>query len=366
MSDILSVIGARPQFVKAAAVSRALMRAGLKEDILHTGQHYDDAMSGAFLRDLGIDGIVKNLDAGSGNHAEQTSRMMVGIAQHIEAMPVPPKVLLLFGDTNSTIAGAIVASKIGLPIAHVEAGLRSYNRAMPEELNRIVTDHLSDVLLVTEPSGLVNLEREGIADDKVFHVGNCMVDSLVTHREAAIAKAPWADLDLTPGSYALATLHRPSNVDDEAVLGPMLEALSELSGSLPVVFPVHPRTRAKIEGMQLSLADSFRLIEPAPYLTFLGLMAKAKLLITDSGGIQEETTALGVPCITLRPNTERPVTIDEGTNELVAPEPGPMKEAFGRAARGEWKTGTVPQFWDGKAAERTAEVLERWHASRAG
>lgn len=359
---VIAVVAARPNFMKMGPVVHALKGRGHQLRFVHTGQHYDRNMSAVFFEELGLPEPDDYLGIGSGSHAVQTAEVMKAFEPLV--IEEQPDVVIVAGDVNSTAACALTAAKLGAPVAHVESGLRSFDRGMPEELNRIVTDHLSDVLLVTEPSGLLNLKKEGIDDDKVFHVGNCMVDSLVTHREAAIARAPWKELGFAPGSYALATLHRPSNVDDTAVLGPMLEALSELSQTLPVVFPVHPRTRAKIEALGLTLASSFHLIEPAPYLTFLGLMAEAKLLITDSGGIQEETTALGVPCITLRPNTERPVTIDEGTNELVTPAPAPMKEAFLRAAKGDWKQGKVPHLWDGKAAERTAEVLERWHADR--
>jgi UDP-N-acetylglucosamine 2-epimerase (non-hydrolysing) len=262
------------------------------------------------------------------------------------------------GDVNSTVAAALVASKRGLRVAHVEAGLRSFDRTMPEELNRVATDHLSDLLFTTEESANENLRREGLDGPGRHFVGNCMVDTLMAHVERARAGEPWRAHGLEPGRYALLTLHRPSNVDDPATLSGLLAALADLARRLPVLFPMHPRTRASLSRAGLDLPEGLRPLDPLPYLGFLGLMSAAKLVATDSGGIQEETTALGVPCLTLRRNTERPVTVSDGTNQLVGTDPARLSAAVERILAGDWPAGRRPPLWDGKAAHRIVDVLE--------
>jgi UDP-N-acetylglucosamine 2-epimerase (non-hydrolysing) len=252
---------------------------------------------------------------------------------------------------------ALVAAKLGVPVAHVEAGLRSFDRSMPEEVNRIVTDHLSDLLFTTEESANANLEREGLSERGVHFVGNCMVDTLRRHVEAAVAREPWRGFALEPGGYAVLTLHRPANVDGSEALGALLGTIEAVSRRLPVLFPVHPRTRRRLAGLGASVGGDVRLTDPLPYLTFLGLMARARLVLTDSGGIQEETTALGIPCLTLRTNTERPVTIQRGTNRLVGVEPEAIYAGWLDVSRGHWPAGELPELWDGKAAGRIVAVL---------
>jgi UDP-N-acetylglucosamine 2-epimerase (non-hydrolysing) len=270
----------------------------------------------------------------------------------------PPAVLVVAGDVNSTVAGAMAASKLGIPVAHVEAGLRSFDRAMPEELNRIVTDHLADVLFTTEASGNQNLRREGIDERKIHFTGNCMVDSLRSHQAEALRQRPWETLGLEEGRYALLTLHRPSNVDSEPRLVELLALAGRIAARVPVVFPAHPRTREVMTRLGMVLPESVLLLEPLPYLTFLGLMAKATVVLTDSGGIQEETTALGVPCLTLRTNTERPSTVELGTNQLAGEDVSGVDSMVERILRGDWKSGQIPPLWDGHAARRVVDVLE--------
>jgi UDP-N-acetylglucosamine 2-epimerase (non-hydrolysing) len=268
-----------------------------------------------------------------------------------------PDLVVVAGDVNSTLACALTAAKLRIPVAHVEAGLRSFDRSMPEEVNRVLTDHLSDLLFATEDDALVNLRREGIATDRVHLVGNCMVDTLLRHVEAALTRRPWEARGLEPGGYGLVTLHRPSNVDDERALRGLVTALNAVAGRLPLVFPIHPRTRDRLARAGLPLAEGVLLGEPLPYLEFLGLMARARCVLTDSGGIQEETTALGIPCLTLRENTERPVTIHQGTNRLIGPDPARIEAAVGEVLAGRWPTGVRPPLWDGHAASRIADVL---------
>jgi UDP-N-acetylglucosamine 2-epimerase (non-hydrolysing) len=273
-----------------------------------------------------------------------------------------PALVVVAGDVNSTVAGALAASKLGIAVAHVEAGLRSFDRSMPEELNRIVTDHLADLLFTTEQSGNRNLRREGIAEDKIRFVGNSMIDSLRHHQQQAIREQPWERFGAHAGGYALLTLHRPSNVDDESKLTELLGLASRIAQRLPVLFPVHPRTREKIAGRKLP--PSLHLLEPLPYITFLGLMARAKVVLTDSGGIQEETTAFQVPCLTLRKNTERPSTVELGTNELVGNDLDGAEKIVERIVRGDWKTGAIPPLWDGQAALRIVDNIEAFLALR--
>jgi UDP-N-acetylglucosamine 2-epimerase (non-hydrolysing) len=294
------------------------------------------------------------LGVGSGTHAQQTARVMIAIEE--DCMRQKPAMVVVAGDVNSTVASALAASKLGIAVAHVEAGLRSFDRGMPEELNRIVTDHLSDLLFTTEESGNRNLRQEGIADDKIRFVGNCMVDSLRRHEQHALQQKPWGHFGVDPGGYALLTLHRPSNVDDESRLADLLGLASRIAERMPVLFPVHPRTREKIGGRRLPSA--LRLLEPLPYITFLGLMARAKVVLTDSGGIQEETTAFQVPCLTLRKNTERPSTVELGTNELVGDDLDRAGRIVEQIVSGDWKKGVVPPLWDGNAAVRLVDSIE--------
>ena len=340
--------------MKMAPVVMELKRRGIPQRLVHTGQHYDQAMSKVFFEELGMPEPDVYLGIGSGSHAQQTARVMIAIEE--ECLRHRPAIVVVAGDVNSTVASALAASKLGIAVAHVEAGLRSFDRGMPEELNRIVTDHLSDLLFTTEESGNRNLRREGIADEKIRFVGNCMVDSLRQHERQAIAKHPWESYGVEPGAYALLTLHRPSNVDDDARLTELLGLASRIAERIPVLFPVHPRTREKLAGRPLPAA--MRLLEPLPYITFLGLMARAKVVLTDSGGIQEETTAFQVPCLTLRKNTERPSTVELGTNELVGDDLNRAEQIVERIVRGEWKKGVVPPLWDGHAARRLVDNLE--------
>lgn len=354
---ICSIVGARPNFMKIAPVFAELQRRGADQILVHTGQHYDDAMSAVFFRDLGLPQPDVFLGVGSGTHAQQTARIMTSFESL--CLERQPGLVIVGGDVNSTLACALVAAKLLVPVAHIEAGLRSFDRSMPEELNRILTDHISDLLFTTEQSGSDNLVKEGIARDSIHLVGNCMIDSLKAHLPVALSRRPWDVLGLKRRSYALVTLHRPAAVDDPTSLQEFRHALKEIGEVLPLIFPVHPRTRAQIEAGGVDW-EPVRMMEPLGYLDFLGLMAEARLVLTDSGGIQEETTALGVPCVTMRDNTERPVTLTIGTNVLA----GTTRERIVSAARNalslETQVGSQPPLWDGAAAVRIANILERW------
>ncbi len=355
---VLHVAGARPNFMKVAPVMAALKQyPEIAQVLVHTGQHYDDAMSKVFFDDLGIPHPDANLEVGSSSQAVQTANIM--LAFEPVCLDLKPDVVVVVGDVNSTVACALVASKLGIRVAHVEAGLRSFDWSMPEEINRVVTDRLSDLLFTTESSANENLEREGIAGEKVHFVGNVMIDTLLTHRERASALGMPARFGVGRKGYALATLHRPSNVDAPDSLRPIVDALSRIAESMPVLFPVHPRTRAKLQtfGLLDDMGD-VRLIEPVGYLQFLGLMEAAGVVLTDSGGIQEETTVLGVQCLTLRPNTERPVTVEQGTNRLVPIDAETIVEtALYSVDGGRKRRRSLPELWDGKAAGRIARVL---------
>jgi len=338
--------------------------------LLHTGQHYDEAMKAAFFRQLEIPEPDIDLGVGSGSHAQQTAEIMRRFEPVLDE--IRPDVVLVVGDVNSTIACALVATKKNVPVIHVEAGLRSGDRGMPEEINRVLTDQISDLLFTTEPDGESNLLREGIAPGKIHFVGNVMIDTLLANRARAVP----AEQTLTSiagfsgdvSSFGLLTLHRPSNVDDPAVLRGVLQTLSELSERLPLIFPIHPRTRARIQeaGLTSLLASShIALTEPLGYLQLLGLMARARVVLTDSGGLQEETTALGVPCITLRENTERPITVSEGTNTIVGTDADRIRACFDDVMQTGGKGGRIPALWDGRAAERIAQVIAAWAGSRA-
>ena len=359
---ILCVCGARPNFMKIAPIVDALSRVdGAVTEIVHTGQHYDDRMSAWFFGELGIPEPDLNLEVGSGSHAVQTAEIM----KRFEPVCVErrPDWVVVVGDVNSTIACALVATKLGIKVAHVEAGLRSFDRTMPEEINRLLTDAISDMLLVSEPSGMSNLEREGVAKEKIHFVGNVMIDTLLRMRDRANQSDVLSRLELEPKNYAAMTLHRPSNVDDPAVFGSILSAIETIAADMPVVFPIHPRSRARLQST--GLADraeaiaKLQLVDPLGYLDFLKLMSDAAVVLTDSGGIQEETTILNVPCLTLRHNTERPITVSHGTNRLTGTDAHAIVAAY-RAVRAAPPTmGKPPELWDGRAAERIAECLMR-------
>jgi len=356
---IVHVVGARPNFMKIAPVLEACgRRPRLQSTLVHTGQHYDEKMSRLFFEELSIPRPDVDLEVGSGSQAAQTALIL----QRIEPLLVErrPDVVLVVGDVNSTVACGLAAVKLGIRLAHVEAGLRSFDRSMPEEINRLVTDAISDLLFVTEQSGLDNLAREGVAPEKVHFVGNVMIDTLVKHRASAERSGILERLRLVSGGYAVLTLHRPANVDDAATFAGLLEPIAELSREVPVVFPVHPRTRAALAAVSSAwpVGADVRPIEPLGYLDFLKLTSDARLVLTDSGGIQEETTILGVPCVTLRDNTERPVTITHGTNVLAGTDGPGIRDAIARARAGRAAPASPPPLWDGRAAERIADVLE--------
>jgi UDP-N-acetylglucosamine 2-epimerase (non-hydrolysing) len=349
---ILHVVGARPNFMKAAPVVHALQtRAGMRQTIVHTGQHYDKNLSDVFFSQLEIPAPDVNLGVGSGTHARQTADIMTGFEPVV--LERKPDLVLVYGDVNSTVAAALVCAKLLIPVAHVEAGLRSFDRTMPEEVNRIVTDRLADLLFTPSEDGDENLLREGVAREKIRRVGNVMIDSLVRLLPAA-SRCPTSGL---PECFALVTLHRPSNVDDSQALKGILASLLAVHDRLEVVFPVHPRTRARIAEFGLNAAR-LHLLEPVPYIEFLALEKRATAVITDSGGIQEETTYLEVPCLTLRSNTERPITVTRGTNTLVGQDSRKLALELSAILEGRGKRGGIPPLWDGHAGERIAAVLE--------
>jgi UDP-N-acetylglucosamine 2-epimerase (non-hydrolysing) len=364
---ILHVVGARPNFMKIAPVLRAVERAGFAENrLVHTGQHYDFAMSDVFFVDLGLPHPDLFLGVGSGSHAEQTARVMVGFEK--VCLQEKPDLVVVAGDVNSTMACAIVAAKLLIPSAHIEAGLRSFDLTMPEEVNRIVTDRLSELLLTPSPDGDENLLREGADPRRIHRVGNVMIDSLRAHLPKAKEKGVPESLGLQPGGYAVLTLHRPANVDDPAIFAGLIDAVGQIQEGIPVVFPVHPRTRKMLAatGLDHRLAEmpAVKTCDPLGYLEFLGLTSQAHLVLTDSGGLQEETTALGVPCLTLRENTERPVTITEGTSTLVGRDPRRIVDEARKILAGQGKAGRIPALWDGHAAERIAEVFRKFGVER--
>lgn len=354
------VVGARPNFMKVAPIlAAAAGRPEIDCLLVHTGQHYDERMSTLFFKELGLPQPDVYLGIGSGTHAVQTARVMLAFEETLDAHPTD--VVLVVGDVNSTLACALVAAKRGIRVAHVEAGLRSGDRRMPEEINRILTDQISDYLFTTERLADQNLKAEGIPAERIHFVGNVMIDTLLHHRERARQSAILDRLGLTPGCYAVCTLHRPSNVDTLAAAENTVRALEELARRLPVVLPMHPRTQARLE--QFGLLERARgggrvqIVEPLGYLDFLALMDRAQLVFTDSGGIQEETTVLGVPCFTFRENTERPITITEGTNRLIGLDPCRLAAELDDLPAGRSQAGKIPEFWDGKAAERILAAL---------
>ena len=352
---LLHLVGARPNLIKLAPVYRALAHVPkIEQRIVHTGQHYDFNMSDIFLRELGIPAPDVNLQVGSATHARQTAEIMMRFEPVVTEQR--PDLVLVYGDVNSTVAAALVSTKLGIRVAHVEAGLRSFDRSMPEEINRLLTDQVADLLFTPSEDGNRNLEREGIARERIYLVGNVMIDTLVRMLPIAQTQLP----ENVPHRFALVTLHRPSNVDDLEWLGDMLRSLEQISSDLAVVFPVHPRTRQKMNEIGLNGSGSIlRLLEPLPYLAFLALQQRATVVITDSGGIQEETTYLQVPCLTVRENTERPVTVEIGTNTLVGRDPERIREEVENILAGRTRRGQVPPLWDGHAAERIREIIAK-------
>lgn len=356
---VLAVAGARPNFMKIAPLMHEFARRPDRFEpiLVHTGQHYDQAMSDSFFRDLGIPEPDMNLGVGSGSHGHQTAQVLMKIEDLL--VERRPDVVLVVGDVNSTLAATLAAVKLHIPVAHVEAGLRSGDRAMPEEINRVMTDAVSHWLFTTEPSAEENLLREGVPAEKIHFVGNVMIDTLLAHRERAQQLDTLERLELTAGAYAVLTLHRPSNVDHAEQLAKLFEVLGRLNREIPVVFPIHPRTARAVEENLGGVKPDLRMTDPLGYLDFLRLLTDAQMVLTDSGGIQEETTALGVPCLTLRESTERPVTVTEGTNEIVGTNPNDIDAAIQRLRSGPRRTGRRPALWDGKAAVRIVDVLER-------
>lgn len=355
---ILCVGGARPNFMKLAPLCRALAGTPDFEPVLvHTGQHYDDTMSGQFFRELEIPTPAHNLEVGSGTHAAQTGEIMKRFEPVLEAER--PDGVLVVGDVNSTMACALVAVKLHTPAIHVEAGLRSFDRSMPEEINRLVTDAIADLLLVSEDSGVRNLLSEGVSEARIRLVGNLMIDTLFWQLDRARRSDVLSRLGVNGSAFALVTLHRPSNVDDPARLSELIQSIGVIARELPVYFPIHPRTRARMDAAGIRPCPGVQLIEPLGYLDFLCMLSHSAVVLTDSGGIQEETTALGVPCLTLRENTERPVTIEEGTNRLAGTTACTILAAWEEHRR-KPKTGRAPKFWDGKAALRSVEALREF------
>lgn len=375
---VLHVVGARPNFMKAAPVIKAIEgRGGFEQTLVHTGQHYDINMSEIFFRQLGMPEPDIDLEVGSGSHAQQTALIMTRFEP--VAMEKRPDLVLVYGDVNSTIAAALVCAKLEIPVGHVEAGLRSFDRMMPEEINRLLTDQIADLLFTPSVDGNENLAREGIKSEKIFFVGNVMIDTLVR----LLPKAEDVDLkglankgkDLSDifanmdsprqCPYILVTLHRPSNVDNPDMIADIMEALAQLSAKAPVIFPIHPRTRKRLEGSGLSIkAPRLFLIDPVGYVQFLALQKRASVVVTDSGGIQEETTFLKVPCLTVRLNTERPVTVTMGTNTLIGQDMAKLMREVDIILSGNRQKGEVPPLWDGKASERIAGIIEEWCRAR--
>ncbi|MGA1794845.1 MAG: non-hydrolyzing UDP-N-acetylglucosamine 2-epimerase [bacterium] len=371
---ILHVVGARPNFMKVAPVVRALQsRAGISQVIVHTGQHYDANMSEVFFRQLDIPKPDINLEVGSGSHALQTAQIMSRFEPVV--LGQKPGLVLVYGDVNSTVATALVCSKLLIPVGHVEAGLRSFDRTMPEEINRLLTDQVADLLFTPSADGDENLAREGVSPDKVHLVGNVMIDTLVhllPKADDSFLEGLYGNDSGTPRrsegtkgehaqnrGYMLVTLHRPSNVDDPEMLGEIIFTLKSISRELDVIFPIHPRTRARLRALKIPVEDPrLKLTEPVGYLQFIALQQKAAVIVTDSGGIQEEATYLGIPCLTLRENTERPITITAGTNILVGRDMGRLRKEVDRILSGEVKKGGIPPLWDGKASERIAAIVD--------
>ncbi len=364
MKTIYLVAGARPNFMKIAPIVRAIQSHGqLAFKIIHTGQHYDREMNDVFFEELNIPEPDVFMSAGGGSHSQQTSKIMVAFEDL--CLTKRPDAVLVVGDVNSTLACSIVSKKLNIPVAHVEAGLRSGDRTMPEEINRLVTDSISDWFFVTEPSGIAHLKREGKSDSEIHYVGHVMVDNLLFQAKK-LANTDTSDYEtnifkmdhiLHNKQYGVITLHRPSNVDNIEIMTRISKALKEIATELPLIFPVHPRTQNNLEKFNIDLGPNITLVGPQAYMAFLNLWKDAALVLTDSGGLQEETTALGIPCITIRENTERPITVEEGSNVLVGTDPIRIISEVRKILRGEGKQGRRPDMWDGKAAERIVKIL---------
>lgn len=355
--NVVHVVGARPNFMKIAPVYQALLRnIEISQLLIHTGQHYDLNMSDIFFKQLGLPAPDINLEVGSGSHAVQTALIMMRFEEAV--LEKKPDLVLVYGDVNSTVAAALVCAKLGIRVGHVEAGLRSFDRTMPEEINRLVTDQIADMLFTPSIDGDENLKHEGVAPEKIHFVGNVMIDTLIRLLPFAKKDGRIEMEGIENGRYALVTLHRPSNVDEHIMLSNIMKTLEEISFNIPVVFPMHPRTRKLLSEFYLNHSDKrLKLIDPLGYMEFLSLQKNAGVVITDSGGIQEETTYMGVPCLTVRENTERPVTVEKGTNILVGRNMDLLKEEFKKIIGGHAKKGAIPDLWDGKAGERIAGII---------
>ena len=360
MKTIVHVVGARPNYMKIAPLMEALADApGIRQLLVNTGQHYDEAMSKGFLRELGLPTPDRDLNVGSASHAVQTAKVMIGF--ETVCLEEKPDLVVAAGDVNSTMAATIVAAKLLIPVAHLEAGLRSFDRQMPEEINRIVTDCLADLLLTPSADADANLLAEGVAKERIHLVGNIMIDTLMRHLPLATLDRLAGRVDVRAGQYGVLTLHRPSNVDDPASLGPILDALRVIAADLPIVFPVHPRTRQRLESFGLAMPPGMILTEPLGYIDFLSLTSNARIILTDSGGLQEESTALGIPCLTMRENTERPATVSDGTNRIVGTRTQSILKAYDDAMAGRIEKKRPP-LWDGQTAGRAATVLKAFLA----
>jgi len=360
--ELLAVAGARPNFIKIAPLLRAIDNVPeFRVHLVHTGQHYDPNLSDVFFRELGISMPNAHLNVGSGSHATQTAQVMLAIEEVM--LNEKPDVVVVVGDVNSTLAATLVAVKLGIPVAHIEAGLRSFDRAMPEEINRILTDAVADFLFTPSPEANENLLKEGIPDERIFLVGNIMIDSLLYHVEQARQLDVMNKWNLAKQNYVLVTLHRPSNVDDRHSLKDILAALDDVQQHIPVLFPMHPRTRRRLREFELEglaqVAKHLHIIEPVGYLEFVALMMNSAAILTDSGGVQEETTVLGVPCLTLRDNTERPITVEQGTNKLIGAKPANIFPEIMATLQNDNTTPQKPPLWDGRTAERIVKILRQ-------
>jgi UDP-N-acetylglucosamine 2-epimerase (non-hydrolysing) len=347
---ILHVVGARPNFMKLAPVYFSFAEKKIHQVVVHTGQHYSNNMSAIFFQELGLNEPDINMEIGSGSHAEQVAKIMLGFEKIV--LEQKPSWVFVYGDVNSTVAAALVCSKLAIPVAHVEAGLRSFDRTMPEELNRIVTDQLSDLFLIPSMDANENLQKEGIDSKKIHFVGNVMIDTLIKYLDK-----PYQLQNRLPNQFGVLTLHRPSNVDDPVKLKTILEVLENITNQIPFIFPVHPRTRMQIEKLKFASNKNLIITDPLGYLEFINIIKNAKLIITDSGGIQEETTYLKIPCLTLRSNTERPVTVSIGSNTLIGDDYDLLLKNVSEILNNNYKKGEIPHFWDGKAAERITTII---------
>ncbi|MFK7818243.1 MAG: non-hydrolyzing UDP-N-acetylglucosamine 2-epimerase [Planctomycetaceae bacterium] len=367
MKKFACIVGARPNFMKMAPILRAFEEHDAETVLIHTGQHYDKNLSDVFFEELGIKKPDVSLGVGSGSHAQQTAKLLTALEDTFVAAKEEGKPfdrVIVVGDVNSTMAATLAATKLHIPVAHVEAGLRSFDRQMPEEINRLVTDSLSDLLLCSEPSGVEHLRKEGHPDKNIKLVGNVMIDTLLRQVEVARGRNLLTELELASGTYCVVTLHRPSNVDTAEALGALVDVLVEVSDRLPIVFPVHPRTKARLESFglteKLEAAKGFHVLEPLGYNDFLCLTSQARVIVTDSGGLQEESTALRIPCLTMRQNTERPVTVTEGTSTLCGSDASALHDNLAAVLSSSYKLGDCPVLWDGNAAERIAvELMKR-------